>query len=324
MLFTQLQPRKAFDAWQDFRKSRYPATPGRLLAFHGIGGHDVYNTSVPFTYNGQTILAGRVEKRDSEDAMTLFFAQRGDGWHRIEAASVVQGLQDPFVTWIDGCWILGGVHAIWRPDGSLVTYHTEFYRIDSLDSLVPVAEGPAYMKDIRLLQLPDRRIAVFSRPQGDAVKHLGRVAAIGFGIIDSLDRLSASVIAGLPLLDGHFMADEWGGYNHLQLLKNGLIGCAGHQSWGETVDGTFVIHYYPFAQVIDPATAALSPMDIIGSRDCFPETEQKNPRAYDVCFTSGLIRHGQGRATLYTGLSDAYEGELDITDPFDKYEALKR
>ncbi len=322
MLENRLIPRKAQEEYLEFKKLRFPARPGTLLSFHGVDGQDVYNTTVPFEMDGRRIIAGRVEHRDSEDSTTMFFEECGEGWQLIKEAASIQGMQDPFITRVDGQWILGGVHAQWRGDGSLITYHTDFYRIESLTSLSHIAEGPALMKDIRLVQLPDGRIAVFSRPQGEAVKHLNRIASIGFGIIGDLRELTAERIAQLPLLEGHFTPEEWGGCNQLQMLKNGLIGCIGHKSWGHDREGVFVIHYYCFANALDPQTMKMTPVKIIASRECFPDSPQKNPRAYDVCFTSGILRQGNGRALLYTGMSDAFEGELEIEDPFDEYESL--
>jgi hypothetical protein len=266
--------------------------------------------------------AGRVESRDSEDSSTMFFREKDGDWYLIDHAATIPGLQDPFITMIDGKWILGGVHALWRSDGSLITYHTDFYCINSLEKLTHLVEGPAFMKDIRLLQLPDSKIAVFSRPQGDAMKHLNRIASIGFGIIENLDELTADYIASLPLMEGHFTDDEWGGYNHLQMLSNGLIGCAGHKCWGEMIDGIHVIHYYAFVNAVDPVTLKMTPIKVIAARDCFPDAPQKNPRVYDVCFTSGVIRTENNSALLYLGMSDALEGEIEINDPFTEYEAL--
>ncbi len=316
MLYKGFIPTKAYDDYLEFKQNRFPEQSGNLLVFHGVDGHDVYNTTVPFVVDGRTVMAGRVERRDSENAQTMFFEEKRGEWHLIPEATCVPGLQDPFVSWIDNAWVLGGIHAIWREDGSLVTYHADFYRIMDLSTLMPILEGPPMMKDIRLHQLSDGRIAVFSRPQGDAMKHLNRVAAIGFGIVEKLESLTAEWIAELPLLEGHFRRDEWGGYNQLLPLAKGMIGCIGHKSWGEMVGEVFVIHYYCFAQVFDPMTKVLSPIQVIGSRDCFPDAPQKNPRAYDVCFTSGIIWQEDGKALLYTGLSDAHEGVLEIPDPF--------
>ncbi len=50
----------------------------------------------------------------------------------------------------------------------------------------------------------------------------------------------------------------------------------------------------------------------------------KAPRLQDVTFTAGIVRHGDGTATLYTGLSDCQVGRLEIEDPLQEYEALDR
>jgi hypothetical protein len=53
------------------------------------------------------------------------------------------------------------------------------------------AVGPQWMKDIRLVELADRRIGVFTRPKGE---YFGGQAEIGFTIIDNLDDLTPEVI----------------------------------------------------------------------------------------------------------------------------------
>ena len=43
----------------------------------------------------------------------------------------------------------------------------------------------------------------------------------------------------------------------------------------------------------------------------------------DVMFSGGLVRHGNGTATLYAGLSDTEAGQLLLADPFEKYKNHK-
>jgi len=85
-----------------------------------------------------------------------------------------------------------------------------------------------------------------------------------------------------------------------------------------------VLHYYSMAFAVDPDTRAMTPTKIIGSRDCFPPGPSKAPRLQDVTFTAGIVRHSDGTATLYTGLSDCQVGRLEIPDPLLEYEALDR
>ena len=322
MYSSALEPTRALDDYNEFKKTRPPGLKGEILRFNGLQGNDVYNTSVPFAYNGKRVIAGRVERRDSECSTTMFFEETADGWDLMSDARAIPGLQDPFITEIDGSLILGGVDAVWRDDGSLVTYHTDFYNVDDLAYPRHIIHGPEQMKDVRLIELPDGRIAVFSRPNGPAVSEHGKTAAVGFAVVGDLREVTSDVIAKAELIRWLFRDDEWGGANQLHNLKNGLIGVIGHKSWGERRDGLFYLHYYSFATAICPETMAIAPPRVIGSRDCYPDLDVKRPIVADVCFTSGIIRNGDGTATIYSGLSDSREGCLVIKDPFLEFESL--
>jgi hypothetical protein len=123
-----------------------------------------------------------------------------------------------------------------------------------------------------------------------------------------------------PLLEDHFIPDEWGGCNQVYNLSNGLLGVIGHKSWGEKPGDVRIIHYYCMAFALDPRTRRMSQVKVIAAREDFPGGPQKNARAMDVAFASGIVRLGNGRADLYTGLSDSQEGVLEIDDPFTAYE----
>jgi len=315
-----ITPTRAIDDLLEFKKRRFPEKAGEILKFSGAEGYDVYNTSVPFDYRGTTVMAGRVESRDSEASTTMFFEKTPEGYKLMPQTDKIKNLQDPFVAEIGGRLILGGVDAIWRDDGSLVTYHTDFYDASELSHPRHIIHGPAEMKDIRLLELPDGRVAVFTRPNGRAVAEYGITAAVGFVLVDDLREVTEKVIAEAPLIKWLFADDEWGGCNQLHNLKNGLVGIIGHKSWGEMIGGAHILHYYCFASAIDPDTREIAPLKIIGSRECFPPLDCKNPRVKDVCFTSGIIRNGDGTAYLYSGLNDCGEGVVKIEDPFAEYE----
>ncbi len=317
-LYSTITPVPLRQQVAEFQTHR-PQIMGEILRFEGVGDHDVYNPSIPFDIDGITVIAGRVEKRTDEFSRVMFFTESGGVWSPLEGAPVFD-LQDPFVTFAGDELIFGGVYVEW--EGKRATWSTDFYRGDSLHTLRKFARGPAQMKDIRLLQLGDRRIAIFSRPQGEVMaERFGCTAKIGFTIVESLDDVTADVIENAPLLFDHFLPDEWGGCNQLFQLDNGLIGAIGHKSWGEMIDGEHVLHYYSMAFALDPATRKMTPTKIIGSRDCFPPGLSKAPRMQDVTFTAGIVRHGDGTATLYTGLNDCQIGRVEITDPLLEYEA---
>lgn len=305
---------------KEFEEKHRPKEMGEVLVFEGVDGYDVYNPSIPFEIDGKTVIAGRVENRSNEVSKTMFFEKTGDTWTLIPDAPVL-GLQDPFVTFIKGEIWIGGVQVTW--DGSVcVRYATDFYHGTSLSNLTYAFSGPELMKDIRLLELPDGRIAVFSRPQGACMEKYNCIAKIGFRIADSIEQVDKEFIANAPFLEGQFVPEEWGGCNQLYNLKNGLIGVIGHKSWGEQVGETFVIHYYSMAFALDPETRAVTQTKIIAVRNCYPKGPQKNARTADVTFTSGIIRNGDGTAKLYAGLNDCQAGTVTIEDPLDEFEAL--
>lgn len=320
ILSEKISPVCAKEQLASFNQNK-PSTMGELLVFTGTEGLDVYNTSIPFELEGKLIIAGRVESRSNEVSQTKFFEKAGDKWQLIPDAPVLD-LQDPFITFIQGELWLGGVYVVWDGD-RLVKYSTYFYRGTSLATLTFAFEGPLFMKDIRLLEMNNGKIAVFSRPQGEKmIKSHGCIAKIGFAIANKAEEINAEFIENAPLLEGQFTNEEWGGANQIYSLSNGLIGIIGHKSWGEDINDVHIIHYYSMAFALDPETCAVTQTKIIAARDCFPAGPQKDKRSADVVFTSGIIRGGNGSAELYAGLSDCQAGRITIPDPFDEYEKL--
>lgn len=301
-----------------FKTHRYPENRGEILSFSGVDGLDVYNTSVPFADGGRKVIAGRVESRDSERSRTMFFEGEGTRWTLIPDAPVFD-LQDPFVTYINGELVLGGVYVDW--DRIPIYYETQFFRGKSIYDLKYAFSGPGYMKDIRLLQLADGRIAVFSRPNDENIKKTYNcVCKVGFAIANSLADITPDFIYNAPFIEQLFPDDEWGGCNQLHDIGGGKIGVIGHRSWGEVIDGVHFLHYYSMAFAVDYVNGTHTPPKIIADRSCFPEAPAKQPRLADVTFTSGIVRLADGKAMLYSGLSDAGEGCLLTDDPFTEYE----
>ena len=294
---------------------RYAAQPFKVekLVFTGVGGRDVYNISAPFEDEGELVIAGRVESRGSEHSEVYFFVQRDGKWTPREGAPVF-ALQDPFVSKIHGHLVFGGVQIFPHPtiEGTL-SWRTVFYRGKNVASLKEFAKGPDGMKDIRLVELKDGSIGVFTRPQGEK----GGRGKIGFTRIASLDDLTAEVIKSAPLLNNQFIDEEWGGVNELHLLANGLVGVLGHIAY---LDKEGNRHYYPMVFVLNPDTMETSNIELIATRSHFLEGPAKRPDLVDVVFSGGLIRKKDGTADLYAGISDAEAQKITIVDPFIKYE----
>jgi hypothetical protein len=298
-------------------RTRDPAPHrGELIHFDGVGDRDVYNITVPFSIAGETLIAGRVEARNTESAETMFFAEGANGvWRPRPGAPTFPKLQDPCVTFIAGELILGGVEfPVALPDRDAPGWRMTFYRGTDLETLRPFLQGPDHMKDIRLVELADGRIGVCSRPQGER----GGRGQIGFATVNKLDRLRAAAIDTAPLLKGQFLPEEWGGANELHLLTDGRVGVLGHIAWMRGSGSAEEKHYYPMTFTMDPATNEYSPLKIIASRDDFPSATPKRPGLRDIIFSGGLLRDGDG-TQFYAGLSDAAAGRVCIADPFGGY-----
>ncbi|SEM94398.1 MTP-1 family protein [Lihuaxuella thermophila] len=297
----------------EYRKAdRKPFLPSKLQ-FAGVGGKDVYNITAPFEDEGEQVIAGRVESRDSEHSEVHFFVQLGETWVPKAGLPSFQ-LQDPFFTRIDGELIFGGVEIFPHPTiENQLQWRTVFYKGSNLRSLQKFFTGPIGMKDLRLIQLKDRSIGVLTRPQG---KKGGR-GKIGFTRIPSLAHLTLEVIEEAPLLPGQFIDEEWGGANEAHLLSNGLIGVLGHIA---CFDHQGNRHYYSMVFALDPDTGECSDIGLIAVRADFLKGPAKRSDLVDVVFSGGLVRKPDGTADLYAGISDAEAQRITIPDPFTIFE----
>ncbi|GAA0386307.1 DUF1861 family protein [Paenibacillus motobuensis] len=282
------------------------------LSFTGVGDKDVYNISAPFEDQGKLVIAGRVEARDSEHSEVHFFEEQNGVWSPIEGKPTYQ-LQDPFYTHIHGELVFGGVQTYPHPTvPNALMWRTVFYKGASIDELELCFTGPDGMKDLRLVELQDGSIGVFTRPQGEK----GGRGKIGFTRVASLEELSIDQINKAPLLEGQFVDEEWGGCNEIHLLPNGILGVLGHIAcFDEQGDR----HYYPMAFSFDPETGTHSEIELIATRSEFPAGASKRSDLVDVVFSGGVVCHLDGTASLYCGISDAEAHRITIQDPFAKF-----
>ncbi|MEK3796489.1 DUF1861 family protein [Paenibacillus sp. FSL R7-0204] len=285
------------------------------LVFSGVGGRDVYNITAPFLHDGEEVILGRVEERDSEFSQVFFFTSGADGVWVPRAHTHTYNLQDPCVTRVKGELIVGGVEVITAGDNppKIISWVTQFYRGYRIDSLHHFSSGPELMKDIRLIELQDGRIGVLTRPQGDR----GGRGQIGFTIIDSLEELHEQTFLEAEILQHQFVPEEWGGANEAHLLKNGHVGVLGHIACFDPLGKK---HYYAMVFSLNPGTFETTPVKIIAARSDFPVGPGKRPDLQDVIFSGGLVRGADGRAVLSVGVSDAEAYRIEIPDPFAEYE----
>ncbi|MDL2301851.1 DUF1861 family protein [Lachnospiraceae bacterium OttesenSCG-928-D06] len=290
-----------------------------ILTFHGVDGYDVYNCSLPFTWEGKRYIFGRVERRGEwmRSWVRLFEETGLDHWTLVENSMIYQ-LEDPYIAIIHGELIMGGTHVRVK-GGKLDTYYAYFYRGTKVDDLHYFTTGPDYMKDIRLVELTDGRIGVFSRPRNDEIKRkYGSESMIGFSIINNLEELTGEVVENAPLIEGLFQPGEWGGCNQVYLLPDGKLGVLGHFSYleDEVCGEESVSVYTNMAFVFNPITREVENLKMIGTRKSYPEGPAKLPHLCDCAFTSGMVSRLDGMVDLYSGIGDCMEGRTVIPYPF--------
>lgn len=279
------------------------------LSFTGVGERDVYNISAPFLSGGRRVIAGRVEARDSEESHAVFFEEVDGEWHPIPGAPGFR-LQDPFVCRIAGELVFGGVEVDFGP--AVPVWHTVFYRGADVFTLKPFFAGPVGMKDIRLCELADGRVAIFTRPRGTK----GGRGTIGYTEVASLDELTIEAVEAAPILEDMFHPLDWGGANEAHLLATGEVGVIAHSAYFEDDILYGKRRYYAISFIFDPASHAWRDYRIIAARDQFAPGPAKRPDLVDVVFSSGIEQVGD-RTILYAGTSDAEAQWLEVDYPFD-------
>ena len=140
------------------------------LSFYGVDGLDVYNPSIPFEWKGTRYLFGRVERRAewARSWVRLFVESGRDQWTLVPDSMIYQ-LEDPYVSLIGDQLVMGGTHVRYK-QSAIDTYYGYFYKGEQIDDLYYFTTGPDRMKDIRLVELLDGRIGVFSRPRSEEVR----------------------------------------------------------------------------------------------------------------------------------------------------------
>ncbi|MGL5021543.1 MAG: DUF1861 family protein [Mycoplasmatales bacterium] len=283
------------------------------LNFYGVDGFDVYNLTAPFKDEEKIVLAGRVEKRDSEHSKIMFFEEKeANKWYLLTDYPEFI-LQDPYCSVINGELLLGGTEIFDHPTiPDALSYCAVKLRGANVKSLKPFFRGPNGMKDIRLVQVSEKEILLLTRPQG-GVAGPGKV---GYVILNSLDELTIDACNNAALIE-LFDSKEWGGGNEAHMLSNGLVGVLGHVA---RFDDEGNRHYHSCVFTIDLKNNTHTMPEIICVRDNLNPGESKRPDLEDVLFSGGIIRHNDGTASIYNGVGDCESHVALIPDPFLKYE----
>ncbi len=303
----------------------YQHRESALLHFYGVDGWDVYNCSIPFYWEGKHYLFGRVERRGEwmRSFVRLFEECGRDKWALVPDSMTYQ-MEDPYITQIGRQLVLGGTRVKVKA-GKLDTYYGDFYKGQDLHDLYYFTSGPNDMKDIRLVELRDGRIGVFSRPRGkDILARYGSESMLGFRVISSLDELTEEAILSAPYFPDLFGPGEWGGCNQAYLLECGKIGVIGHIGYLDNKHGIAISSYINISFVLDPDENTIEHLQVIGTRDCYPPNPSKLPDLTDCAFSSGIVEREDGLADLYSGIGDCAEARIVIPYPFEGYGKIAR
>lgn len=282
-----------------------------LIKFIGVDGFDVYNCSIPFVWNGNKYIYGRVEKRDEwARSWVRLFKETGKDEFTLVKESMIYQLEDPYIAEIGGELVLGGTHVPYRC-GEPNSFSGYFYRGKDLEDLFYFTTGPDGMKDIRLVELPEG-IGIFSRPNG----------RVGFTMISDINELNDEVISNAKIID-MFDEDEYGGCNQCYYLGGSLIGVIAHQAYSNCPN---MLRYINISCVYDYKADKVLDKKVIGTITCYPHVDgsKKEPGKperdmSDVSFSSGIVLRNDGKVDLYSGLCDVCEGRITIDDPFSEY-----
>ncbi len=291
---------------EEFNRKKINKDNSSKLTFCGVDGYDVYNITAPFLNELKTVIAGRVEKRDSEHSKIMFFEKKSEyTWQLIKEYPVFQ-LQDPYFTFVKGDLVLGGTE-VFEDELKNLKYRAVKYRGKNINTLKKFFHGPIGMKDIRLCDTGEK-IIVFTRPQGV----VGGRGKIGFVEIHDLSELTIDKINSAPLLD-QFLDDEWGGVNEVHDLGHGILGILGHIA---KYDEDSNRHYYPMTFTFDTNNKKYSDINIICTRNLLADGESKRQDLVDVIFSGGLIFNEDETIDLYCGVSDAEAHKITLINPF--------
>ena len=308
---------------------------GSLLKVSGIGADEIaYNPAVIVQKNankianGVNIIAARVESLNSNwadpklyDPHIMFFIRQDDNLVLIPSTPVFYQYEDPWATWLIGennepQLLFGGVKVDYSGNEPVIT--TQLYLVPSISELnpnQPFAEIRE-MKDIRFAQLPNRQIAVFTRPTTGKANP-GR---IGLTIINNIrDIKNPETLHSAKLLKFNFDFYCKIGTNEVFFVdKTGLLHVFFHIATVEGNDfahsSNQLIHYAGYEFELDPKAPfdkVITP-SLVAKRSDFPKntSDSKGPRFDDVVFPGGT--GGPDQKEYFAGIEDARIGVIDL------------
>lgn len=284
-----------------------------------------YNPSAAFVNPPDLYRAVRVDCLEDDSTKSVIFRHTDNGLEPYPERTF--DLEDPFAFNIDGEIVFGGVQVDKFRDikGEIVSnWRTILYRGKTIPTLRPFFTGPDGMKDIRLGRGSKGTIGVYTRPRNPWNESLGGKGQIGYREFESLDQLEKADSASLnihnaPLLSSfRFPLGEWGGVNHVQVVKDGE-----YQGWNALlIHRAFratARHYSAGALLHDPETGRIVDLGTLVKRSDLPPGPWKGQgesRDLEDVFFPGELTILTDRLKITGGAGDAQVMEVETSIPY--------
>lgn len=214
---------------------------------------------------------------------------------------------------LEDAWVLSYVDAQPDPDipNHVSTLRTRFYIGQSLDTLEHFADGPEWMKDIRIApgQGPlGTEVEVFGRPQLRTIADNGNISHT---TLQRIEDLSTETIASAPIINEDLLpvgSGVWGGVNDVVHIDAHDYILAAHRAWrtGESGHGR---HYEALLYGYNTQTRRIVELGVLATAADFKDgivKEDSETNLTDVVFTGGAY-NGTLRYMTY-GVSDGNIG----------------
>jgi hypothetical protein len=198
----------------------------------------------------------------------------------------------PISNILEEVWLLSYVDPKPKADkpNEVETLRTRFWCGTDLTKLEHIADGPEWMKDIRVTNADGplgTELALYGRPQPQA-----NSGNITYATINSLDSLTPEVIAGASYIDEQLLpvgSGVWGGVNDVIRHTNEMNILLAHRAWRQGVGGVGR-HYESILYGHNTVTNRIVELGVLATADMFPAGPIKSDSGVDlgdVVFTGG-------------------------------------
>jgi len=249
------------------------------------------------------VLPVRVESRNSElDSKVMFFREQNDVMRLDINLPIIgakdRGYQDPrHMASIQGYKIIAPVEVKRHEQNPEWTMYRQVY-FRYKNSISEIAEPFAYgswgEKGTTAVEV-DKKIKRFSRPQTNEIY---------VETMDDMEQIGAPITQAKKI-EGLFGPKEWGGFNDLRLLDNGLIGIAGHIARYRP-SNTNLRDYYATAGLYDPEQDKMIAWEIIFSAEQVPfPVTPKFPTLGHTFYPGGIYQREPNTYELNGGVGDS-------------------